>query len=88
MCARRVVLLMALGILLPADPLQQIGSYRRCPTLTRLCGVQLGFGRCCRSTCYRQKELSGLFRVGSDGRFTYPMVGSVEAGGRLHQLSL
>ena len=41
----------------------------------------LGSGDVVEVRVYRQKELSGLFRVGSDGRFTYPMVGSVEAGG-------
>ena len=42
----------------------------------------LGSGDVVEVRVYRQKELSGLFRVGSDGRFTYPMVGSVEAGGQ------
>ena len=41
----------------------------------------LGPGDVVEVRVYQEKELSGLFRVGVDGTFSYPLVGSVKASG-------
>lgn len=41
----------------------------------------LGAGDVVEVRVYEEKELSGLFRVASDGTFTYPLVGQVNAAG-------
>ncbi|MEE2787825.1 MAG: polysaccharide biosynthesis/export family protein [Myxococcota bacterium] len=48
---------------------------------TLLQSATLGAGDVVEVRVYEEKELTGLFRVGSDGRFTYPLVGLVDAGG-------
>ncbi|MGC6416613.1 MAG: polysaccharide biosynthesis/export family protein [Bradymonadia bacterium] len=41
----------------------------------------LGPGDVVEVRVYQEKDLSGLFRIGVDGVFTYPLVGAVEAKG-------
>lgn len=42
----------------------------------------LGPGDVVEVRVYQEKELSGLYRVGPEGTFTFPLVGEVEAAGR------
>lgn len=44
-------------------------------------GALLGVGDVVEVRVYEEKELSGLFRVATDGTFQYPLVGKVQAGG-------
>lgn len=41
----------------------------------------LGAGDVIEVRVYQEKELSGLYRLGPDGRFGFPLVGEVEAAG-------
>ena len=50
-------------------------------TKTILESATLGPGDVVEVRVYQEKELSGLFRVGVDGLFSYPLVGEVSAKG-------
>jgi polysaccharide export outer membrane protein len=50
-------------------------------TKTLLQSATLGPGDVVEVRVYQEKELSGLFRVGVDGTFSYPLVGEVKARG-------
>ena len=51
-------------------------------TKTLLQSATLGPGDVVEIRVYQEKELSGLFRVGTDGTFSYPLVGVVKALGQ------
>jgi protein involved in polysaccharide export with SLBB domain len=51
-------------------------------TKTLLQSATLGPGDVVEIRVYQEKELSGLFRVGIDGTFSYPLVGVVKALGQ------
>lgn len=42
----------------------------------------LGAGDVIEVRVYQEKELSGLYRLGADGRFDFPLVGEIEAAGQ------
>lgn len=44
-------------------------------------GATLGVGDVVEVRVYREKELSGLYRLGPEGRFDFPLVGEVQAAG-------
>ncbi len=50
-------------------------------TATVMQSATLGPGDVVEVRVYQEKELSGLFRVGVDGLFSYPLVGDVSAQG-------
>ncbi|MEE2757531.1 MAG: polysaccharide biosynthesis/export family protein [Myxococcota bacterium] len=50
-------------------------------TATIMQSATLGPGDVVEVRVYQEKELSGLFRVGVDGLFSYPLVGEVSAKG-------
>ncbi|MCA9524833.1 MAG: polysaccharide biosynthesis/export family protein [Myxococcales bacterium] len=52
------------------------------PDLTKVqAGAALGPGDVVEIRVYQEKELSGLYRLSSDGTFRFPMVGEVNAEG-------
>lgn len=50
-------------------------------TRVLLQGAALGSGDVIEVRVYQEKELTGLYRIGAEGSFDFPLVGRVEAGG-------
>ena len=74
----RVGLLLALG----CGSAAQVRDLPPMPdTATIMQSATLGPGDVVEVRVYQEKELSGLFRVGVDGLFSYPLVGEVSAKG-------
>lgn len=52
------------------------------PRAEMMKGATLGAGDVVEIRVYQEEELTGLYRVSSDGTFDFPLVGKVEAGGK------